>query len=211
MKEFKTAVNIGHSHLLVGAQDGIDPAQKDYRWTKEANDNALLAGVLIRELATSAILGCAIFQQQGKETLSSLVDRILTFNPAVMISLHRNCVTNPRACGWSLWYHGNDARGKELANNIASILKKTTTIRVDPAGGVRSDYELYPPDEKKGKKGGFGVLRRLPDRSVVFEGGFISNPEDEVWYDDPAILIAIARAMRLGMEDFAVQTNGILH
>ena len=211
MKNFKTAVNIGHSHLLVGAQDGIDPAQKDYRWTKEANDNALLAGVLIRELATSAILECAIFQQQGRETLSSLVQRIKVFGPAVMISLHRNCVTNPKACGWSFWYHGHDARGKELADNIASVLSKISNIRGDPAGRVRSDYEIYPPDEKKGKKGGFGVLRQLSDRSVVFEGGFISNPEDEVWYDDPAILLAIARAMRLGMEDFAEQTNGILH
>lgn len=202
MKKIRTAINIGHSHLLVGAQDGIDPKQKDYRWTKEANDNALLAGVLIRELFTSPSLEYAIFQQQGRETLSSLVRRIKGFDPAVMISLHRNSVSNPKACGWSLWYHGNNSRGKELADNIAFALRKIGNIRVDPAGGVRSDYEIYPPDKKKKKKGGFGVLRQLAGRSVVFEGGFISNPQDEVWYDDPFILIAIARAMRLGIEKF---------
>lgn len=198
----KTAVNIGHSHTRYGAEDGIEPGQKDFRWTREANDNALLAGVLIRELYGRSPITTRIFQQQGKESLSSLVHRIDVFYPAVLISLHRNSVTSPKPNGWSVWYHGRNARGKKLAKITAQELSRIKSINMDPSGGIRSDFEIYPPNIKKGKKGGFRVLQDFADCGIVFEGGFISNPRDEVWYDDPNILVSIAQALRVGIEKF---------
>ncbi|MGB3341311.1 MAG: N-acetylmuramoyl-L-alanine amidase [bacterium] len=198
----KVAANIGHSHTRYGAEDGIDPGQKDFRWTREANDNALLAGVLIRELHGRSPIVTHVFQQQGKETLSSLVHRIDAFYPTVLISLHRNSVTSPKPSGWSVWYHGNNLKGKKLAEIAAQELSKIAAINVDRSGGVRSDFENYPPDAKKEKKGGFRVLQDFADRGILFEGGFISNPIDEIWYDDPNILVSIAQALRIGIENF---------
>lgn len=198
----KVAVNIGHSHTRYGAEDGIDPRQKDFRWTREANDNSLLAGVLIRELHGRSPIVAHIFQQQGKESLSSLVHRINVFYPAVLISLHRNSVTSSKPNGWSVWYHGKNAQGKKLAKITAQELSRINLINMDPAGGIRSDFEIYPPDIKKGKKGGFRILQDFADRGILFEGGFISNPIDEVWYDDPDILVSIAQALRVGIEKF---------
>ena len=198
----KAAVNIGHSHTRYGAEDGIDLRQKDYRWTREANDNALLAGVLIRELHGCDPIIIRLFQQQGKETLSSLVQRINAFYPAVLVSLHRNSVTNPKPSGWSVWYHGKNPKGKNLARIMAQGLLGISAINVDRAGGVRSDFEIYPPNAKKDKKGGFRILQDFAECAVVFEGGFISNPKDEIWYDDPNILVSIAKALRTGIKKF---------
>ena len=38
--------------------------------------------------------------------------------------------------------------------------------------------------------------------AIIFEGGFISNPRDECWYDDPACLFAMAFALRKGVSDY---------
>ena len=196
----KIAINIGHSVTDWGAEDGLNPAQGDTRYTRETFDNGLLAGVLIRSLWENVVFDVKLFQQQGPEKLQVHIDRIKQWSPDYVISLHRNCVSSSKATGWSVWYHGKNTGSKSIAYVFAENLRAVPNIWGDTAGDVRSDFEIYPPNPTEGKLGGFGILRAFPDTGILFEGGFISNPKDEVWYDDVTILVFIARAMKLSFE-----------
>jgi len=190
---FKIVINPGHSSVRFGAEDGINAAEKDYRWTREESDNNRLAGIVIRELYLDLRLEIKIMQQSGYEKLSDLCNRIEKYAPDVLIALHRNAVSNPQAKGWSLWYHEPSREGKGLAISIANHLRKLPNIQEDRGGGVRSDYERFPGS-------GFAVLRTVP-KGILFEGGFITNPIDEIWYDSATILVIIAEAIGRGMKD----------
>ena len=188
---FKIVINPGHSSVRSGAEDGINTAEKDYRWTREESDNNRLAGIVCRDLALDLRFDIRIMQQSGYEKLSDLCARIVKHAPDILISLHRNAVSNPKAAGWSVWYHDPSCEGKGLAISVDNHLRQLSFIQPDRGGGVRSDYERYPGS-------GFAVLRTIP-RSILFEGGFITNPQDEVWYDNVGILIGIARSIYQGL------------
>ena len=189
------AINIGHSATQYGAEDPIQPAEGDLRYTREVIDNALLAGFLLREMQNDPDLQPMLIMQQGAETLASLAKRINDLEPDVIVSLHRNSVLDPRARGYSLWHHGTSAPGKRLAEAIQNLMKDMVVIDPDPAGAVRSDFERFPGE-------GFAILRLTKAPAIIFEGGFISNPRDECWYDDPACLFAMAFALRKGVSDY---------
>lgn len=198
----KVAINIGHSQTKPGAIDAIQPSEEDYRYSREESDNNRFAGFLAAALLSEGA-EVKLFQQQGNETLKSIADKIMEWDPDLVVSLHRNNVASSKPSGWSVWHHADSAPDKNLAKEIAKQLGKVSSIWKDTAGSVRSDYEVYPPTSSS--SGGFSILRNTSGvPSALIEFGFMSNPKDEVWFDDVIILrdssLAVTSAIKKYLE-----------
>ncbi len=84
-------------------------------------------------------------------------------NPLFTISLHQNSYPSPEVKGAQVFYYGQSAGGKELAD----ILQKSLVANVDP-------------DNKRTAKANdsYYLLKKTPTPTVIVECGFLSNPEE---------------------------------
>lgn len=84
-------------------------------------------------------------------------------NPLFTISLHQNSYPAPEVKGAQVFYYGQSAGGKELAD----ILQNSLISHVDPENKrVAKANESYY------------LLKKTPTPTVIVECGFLSNPEE---------------------------------
>ncbi len=197
----KIAINIGHTPTDPGAIDGLDAKANDFRYSREESDNNRFGGFVCSRLIHAGY-EVKIFEQGISEPFKALGNRILAWQPDLFFSLHRNAAPSaPAARGWSVWYHGSSCDSKKLAGMLAEELKSFPDIRPDPVNCLRNDFEIYPRTDTY--PGGFAVLihtNLVP--GCLFEGGFLTNPMDETWYDNAQILDNMARAVALTVKDW---------
>ncbi len=190
----KIAINIGHTPTDPGAVDGIDAKANDFRYSREESDNNRFGGFVCSRLLQVGY-EVKIFEQGVAEPFKALGNRILEWQPDLFFSLHRNAAPSAQAArGWSVWFHDPSCDSKKLAQMLAEELKIVPDIRPDPVNCLRSDFEIYPKTDKY--PGGFAVLintNLVP--GCLFEGGFVTNPMDELWYDNAQILDNMAKAL----------------
>ncbi|MCH8333013.1 N-acetylmuramoyl-L-alanine amidase, partial [Candidatus Sumerlaeota bacterium] len=158
----------------------------------EADVNLTLAAMLGLRLEA---LGADVSQLRVSDVALDLDDRVamaLSWQPDLFISVHHNSVgmgTDPFADrGPKVFYHYDHSR--PLAQAIAEEL---TTL-------------LTPGEEPRALREVFRVNRNISFcPSVLIEGGFVCNPEDEIRLRDEATLQAMADAIARGVTKLMIR------
>lgn len=97
------------------------------------------------------------------EDMQNRCQIITDANPLFTVSLHQNSYPSPEVKGAQVFYYGQSAGGKELAD----ILQNSLVTNVDPENKrVAKANESYY------------LLKKTPTPTVIVECGFLSNPEE---------------------------------
>ena len=140
--------------------------------TVKEKDLVLKQGLMLGHFLRA--LGYKTKLTRDKDIRVVLVTRQKSINEGdLFVSLHINGAVSKAAAGVSVWYHGDDSSGKELATYILdNLIDSGGFPRYGP--GVIADTTRY--------KIGFYVLRYAQKRkakaAVLVETGFISNKHD---------------------------------
>lgn len=117
----------------------------------------------------------------------------------LFVSIHCNSAVSPNAAGYEVWTSPGDTQGDVLAT---CIYKQIAAEFPDRAG--RTDYSDGDPD----KESRFYVLVHTDAPACLVEMAFISNDEEAALLSDSAWQERYARAIALGVTDYAVlKTN----
>lgn len=84
-------------------------------------------------------------------------------NPNFTISLHQNSYTTSDVCGAQVFYYGQSAAGKELAEILQSSLIANVSPENKRVAKANESYYL---------------LKKTPTPTVIVECGFLSNPSE---------------------------------
>ncbi|MDD6306872.1 MAG: N-acetylmuramoyl-L-alanine amidase [Clostridiales bacterium] len=88
---------------------------------------------------------------------------ITNANPLFTISLHQNSYPSPEVKGAQVFYYGQSAGGKELADILQSSLISNVNPENKRVAKANESYYL---------------LKKTPTPTVIVECGFLSNPEE---------------------------------
>jgi N-acetylmuramoyl-L-alanine amidase len=116
-------------------------------------------------------------------TLQGRVDFATQVNADVFISVHNNALPNGKGTGTETYYFREDSL--ELAQYIHKALISKLGL---PDGGVR--------------RRGFYVIKNSPCPSVLIEGAYLSNPEEEKLLGSEGFRQKIAEAVVEGLKQY---------
>ena len=117
----------------------------------------------------------------------------------LFVSIHCNSAASSSAAGYEVWTSPGDTQGDVLAT---CIYKQIAAEFPDRAG--RTDYSDGDPD----KESRFYVLVHTDAPACLVEMAFISNDEEAALLSDSAWQERYARAIALGVTDYAaLKTN----
>ena len=176
------ALEAGHGGPTnVGAVGATGTPEKDInRWTTDA-----LAAELERA-------GARVLQvREGDEdlTLRERARRVTASQAALFVSVHANAADTTlgylRAAGTSTYY--KHAGSRDLAASVQQRLLADTGL---PDFGLIGAFNYAP----------IRLVTSMP--AVLVEQAFVSNPAEEALLLDPGFRARLARAVRLGIEDF---------
>lgn len=167
-KEKKTCIVIDAGH------GGSDPGKVGVNDALEKDINLALAlklkAALEKEdleiiLTRDSDMGLYSESSTNKkaEDMQNRCQIIRDANPLFTVSLHQNSYPSPEVKGAQVFYYGQSAGGKELAD----ILQNSLITNVDPENKrVAKANESYY------------LLKKTPTPTVIVECGFLSNPEE---------------------------------
>ncbi|MCW5932949.1 MAG: N-acetylmuramoyl-L-alanine amidase [Fimbriimonadia bacterium] len=139
--------------------------------------------------------GSNVIMTRAEDKQVGLYDRTDMANDAnahFFVSLH--CDSNARpnsASGTTIYYHGDDADSRALAQAILSEIVKVSGL---PSKGVRSDKVLYDT--------GLAVLRTSRMPAVLIEMGYLNHDGDRAKLLDPQFQDRIAAAIARGIQKY---------
>jgi N-acetylmuramoyl-L-alanine amidase len=169
----------GPSNL--GAVGPTQTPEKDInRWTTEA---------LKAELESVGARVVVVREGDDNPTLRERARRVTTSDAALFVSVHANAADTSqgylRAAGTSM-FHKHPA-SRELSTAIHRRMLEATAL---PDFGNVGNFNYAPTR----------LVTWMP--AVLVEQAFVSNPAEEAKLLDPAFRAGIARAVRLGLEDY---------
>ena len=97
------------------------------------------------------------------EDMQNRCQIITDANPLFTISLHQNSYPSPEVKGAQVFYYGQSAGGKELADILQSSLIANVAPENKRVAKANESYYL---------------LKKTPTPTVIVECGFLSNPEE---------------------------------
>jgi N-acetylmuramoyl-L-alanine amidase len=101
----------------------------------------------------------------------------------IFVSIHFNSADNQSANGWEVFSHSSVGEGANLAKHICA-----------------SHGSLFPKQTPRGHKwANLSVLRRTVMPACLWEGCFLSNPEEESMVTDPSNRRRMSRAIANGI------------
>lgn len=105
-------------------------------------------------------------------------------DPVFTVSLHQNSYTSPEVKGAQVFYYGQSATGKELAE----ILQESLITHVDPENTrtAKANESYY-------------LLKKTPTPTVIVECGFLSNPTEAKLLLDSDYQDKLVRAIYMGI------------
>ncbi len=179
------ALEPGHGGATnLGAVGATGVPEKDInRWTVEALKTELEGiGARVR----------VVREGDDNPSLRERALRVTTSDAALFVSVHANSSDTSngylRAAGTSSYYkHGT---GRDLAVAVQRRLLEATAL---PDFGRIANFNYAP----------IRLVTWMP--AVLVEQAFMSNPAEEALLLEPAFRARIARAVRLGLEDFVAQ------
>jgi N-acetylmuramoyl-L-alanine amidase len=181
--------------IVDAGHGGTDSGARGVNGTYEKNNNLAMAQLLADNLRDA---GANVIMTRATDVFIPLGERSHIANRAgadFFLSVHcdstggRSGATN----GSTVYFHLNLASCKALAQSIAERLAaEVGTVR---SKGIRSDGVIYPG-------AGFSVLRRSQMVSVLVETGYMTNPNDARYLNDPSTRKRIAGAIASGLRDF---------
>lgn len=138
-------------------------------------------------------LGYRVLLTRSRDSYVSLAKRVLIANKmncALFVSVHFNTAPNHLAQGLEVYYIGeNTPRGRasrKLANYLLyCVLDETGAL----SRGLKLGNHLY-------------VIRETQMPAVLFEAGFMTNPEEGAKMKDKQYLQKIAKGISLGVDRY---------
>ncbi|MDO4941931.1 MAG: N-acetylmuramoyl-L-alanine amidase [Lachnospiraceae bacterium] len=118
--------------------------------------------------------------------LSNRKEIIFQNNPAAAISIHQNSYPSSSVHGAQVFYGENHENSKALAELLQSNLLKMDSTNHRAAKSNNSYY----------------LFRDNPYATVIVECGFLSNPEEASWLNDPDYQKKIAWQLHLGILEY---------
>lgn len=116
---------------------------------------------------------------------------------ALMISIHTDASTDPRARGASVYVRPAHSESRTIARTLD--VPGSARLQLAMVANLEDDLSLAADPARQGR---FQVLGALGIPSVLVETGFISNKSDEALLRRPRHRAVIARAIREAVDDF---------
>ena len=176
------ALEAGHGGPTnVGAVGATGVPEKDInRWTTDA---------LAAELERAGARVVQVREGDEDATLRERARRVTASQAALFVSVHANAADTTlgylRVGGTSTYY--KHATSRDLAATVQQRLLADTGL---PDFGLVGAFNYAP----------IRLVTSMP--AVLVEQAFVSNPAEEAMLLDPAFRARLARAVRLGIEDF---------
>jgi N-acetylmuramoyl-L-alanine amidase len=108
-------------------------------------------------------------------------------NPVFTVSLHQNSYTTDDVSGAQVFYYGQSAEGKILAETLQASL----VTRLDP-----DNHRTAKANES------YYLLKKTPTPTVIVECGFLSNPDEANLLIDEDYQNRLVRAIYMGICDY---------
>ncbi len=177
---------------------GSDPGKIGTGGTKEKDINLKIA-VKLKQLLQEKGMRAVLTREEDTD-LSEDGDRyvksadlkkrcriIEEARPALAISIHQNSFTDSSAMGAQVFYFGQSAEGKLLAE----ALQKSLSENLDPSNtrAAKANESYY-------------MLKRTSVPTVIVECGFLSNPEEETLLADENYQDRIVEAIYEGIAGY---------
>lgn len=167
-KETKTCIVIDAGH------GGSDPGKVGINNALEKDINLSLALKLKKvleqedlEIVLTRDSDAGLYSEgstnKKAEDMQNRCQIITDANPLFTISLHQNSYPSPEVKGAQVFYYGQSAGGKELADILQSSLIANVAPENKRVAKANESYYL---------------LKKTPTPTVIVECGFLSNPEE---------------------------------
>lgn len=119
--------------------------------------------------------------------LKKRVEIIDGADAALAVSIHQNSYTDSAVSGAQVFYYGDSAEGKLLAE----ALQQNLIDNLDPSNtrAAKANESYY-------------ILKKTSIPTVIVECGFLSNPEEEALLSDEAYQEKIVEAVYEGIVDY---------
>lgn len=193
-------IDAGHGGEDGGAE-ADDVLEKDINLCISADlaDLLRLSGCHVTQVRST---DTAIYSDEA-ETLrekkkSDLQNRVALFNADarnIVVSIHQNKFENSRYSGTQLFYSGNHAGSRQLAENI-----RTAVVML-----------LQPDNTRELKQAGSDIyiLDQTVVPAVIVECGFLSNDAERALLIDPDYQKRMSYAIAMGVLDYCHQENTV--
>lgn len=111
----------------------------------------------------------------------------------ILLSIHQNSFTSPKAKGAQVFYYSGSEEGKALAAEVQNSLK----LYVDPNNTrqIKSNSDYY-------------ILRKPKIAAALVECGFLSNPGEESLLNSDEYQEKIAWALYVGISNYLTGSTG---
>lgn len=196
-KKICIVVDAGHGGLDPGKVGINDALEKDINLDlalklKELLEKKDIEVILTRDSDTG--LYSESSNNKKVEDMQNRCQIITDANPVFTVSLHQNSYTTSDVKGAQVFYYGQSAEGKKLADIIQSSLIE----RVDPDNNraAKANESYY-------------LLKKTPTPTVIVECGFLSNPEEAELLLTTEYQDKLVRAIYMGILDY-LQQEGLL-
>lgn len=196
-KKICIVVDAGHGGLDPGKVGVNDALEKDINL-----DLALKLRELLEKKGIEVILtrdsDTGLYSESSNnkkvEDMQNRCQIITDANPVFTVSLHQNSYTTADVKGAQVFYYGQSAEGKKLADIIQSSL-----------------IEHVDPDNNRAAKANesYYLLKKTPTPTVIVECGFLSNPEEAELLQTTEYQDKLVRAIYMGILDY-LQQEGLL-
>lgn len=194
-KKLCIVVDAGHGGSDPGKVGVNDAQEKDINLTlalklKAALEKKDIEIVLTRD--SDAGLYPSDASNKKAADMQNRCQIIADANPIFTVSLHQNSYTTPDIKGAQVFYFGQSAKGKELAE----IIQGSLITNVDPENKrtAKANESYY-------------LLKKTPTPTVIVECGFLSNPEEADLLLNEEYQDKLVNAIYLGILNYLEKEN----
>lgn len=168
-------IDPGHGGSEIGAKAASGLKEKDVN---------LGISLRLRDLLTAG--GYKVIMSREDDLTVGLKERPNQANAAgadIFVSIHNNASTDSRDNGTEVWYYNSNPGSPKLAEAIRAAAKQGVGLR---DRGVKN----WEP---------FVVIKYTTMPAILFEGAFLSNPDEAALLADPNFRQRVARALYDGI------------
>lgn len=188
-------VDAGHGGLDPGKVGINDALEKDINLALALKLKALLEEDNIKVVLTrdsDAGLYSESSTNKKVEDMQKRCQIITDANPVFTVSLHQNSYPTADIKGAQVFYYGQSAKGKELAE----LIQKKLIAEVDPENhrAAKANESYY-------------LLKKTPTPTVIVECGFLSNEEEAALLLTDNYQNQLVYAIHLGILEYLQAEN----
>lgn len=183
-------IDAGHGGMDAGTSSADGTAEKDINLAIALNlyDFLNICGINSRLIRDNDSEFYPNGEYRSRSDLYNRLDYVNSIDKAVLVSIHQNHFTDPNERGMQVWYTGNVASSKALADNILN----NTKMFIQPdntRSNKQSDDSYY-------------ILYKAQVPSVMVECGFLSNPQEAANLQSSAYRKRLACTITLGITQY---------